>query len=295
MGLLGLLLEWLFPTREEPPHEDYHIDLYQKDGADMLSLLRWERGQRNYAFWLEVMERLMAGRLCATQVEQWSCIEKQEERRRTEITYCETFPMRYGQEHLLDSKTHTRLTDGWKEIFSVGTGMDRAMLDTKYFDYAEECYGPWNSATTVYALKELPVCKTLDEVRVYTKQPGLFSIYYDIDEDWLDMTLPDEETKQCVIKTIREIMTAHGKSLDEPEGHSMGFLEFLKWTFSKDAGDRRNGRSAADGGRLERAHFRQRGLRPDAFCRVSGKGIRLFVRQPDVCAGICAARLSYAF
>lgn len=32
------------------------------------------------------------------------------------------------------------------------------------------------------------------------------------------MTLPDEETKQCVIKTIREIMTAHGKSLDEPEG-----------------------------------------------------------------------------
>ena len=66
MGLLGLLLEWLFPTREEPPHEDYHIDLYQKDGADMLSLLRWERGQRNYAFWLEVMERLMAGRLCAT-------------------------------------------------------------------------------------------------------------------------------------------------------------------------------------------------------------------------------------
>ena len=62
------------------------------------------------------------------------------------------------------------------------------------------------------------MCKTLDEVRAYTKQPGLFSIYYDIDEDWLDMTLPDEETKQCVIKTIREIMTAHGKSLDEPEG-----------------------------------------------------------------------------
>ena len=81
MGLLGLLLEWLFPTREEPPHEDYHIDLYQKDGVDMLSLLRWERGQRNYAFWLEVMERLMAGRLCATQVEQWSCIEKREGRR----------------------------------------------------------------------------------------------------------------------------------------------------------------------------------------------------------------------
>ena len=50
------------------------------------------------------------------------------------------------------------------------------------------------------------------------QQPGLFSIYYDIDEDWLDMTLPDEETKRFVLKTIREIMTAHGKSLDEPEG-----------------------------------------------------------------------------
>ena len=29
MGLLGLLLEWLFPTREEPPREDYHIDVYK--------------------------------------------------------------------------------------------------------------------------------------------------------------------------------------------------------------------------------------------------------------------------
>ena len=30
--------------------------------------------------------------------------------------------------------------------------------------------------------------------------------------------LPDEKTKRFVLKTIREIMTAHGKSLDEPEG-----------------------------------------------------------------------------
>ena len=58
---------------------------------------------------------------------------------------------------------------------------------------------------------------TYEQVKAAVQQPGLFSIYYDIDEDWLDMTLPDEETKQCVIKTIREIMTAHGKSLDEPE------------------------------------------------------------------------------
>lgn len=218
MGLLGLLLEWLFPTREEPPHEDYHIDLYQKDGVDMLSLLRWERGQRNYAFWLEIMERLMAGRLCATQVEQWSCIEKREERRRTQITYCETFPMRYGQEHLLDSKTHTRLTDGWKELIGVGAGIDRAMLEEMYSDDGEELGIPWVCTLTLFALKDPPEEMTYEKVKAAVQQPGLFSIYYDIDEDWLDMTLPDEETKQCVIKTIREIMTAHGKSLDEPEG-----------------------------------------------------------------------------
>ena len=87
MGLLGLLLEWLFPTREEPPHEDYHIDLYQKDGADMLSILRWERGQRNYAFWLEVMERLMAGKPCITYEEGWNSCTRNWEMKRTEITY----------------------------------------------------------------------------------------------------------------------------------------------------------------------------------------------------------------
>ncbi len=36
---------------------------------------------------------------------------------------------------------------------------------------------------------------------------------YDSDENWLDMTLPDEQTKQFVIKTIRAILTAHGKEL----------------------------------------------------------------------------------
>ena len=160
----------------------------------------------------------MAGKPCITYEEGWNCCTRNWSTKKTEIIYHDTFSMHYGQEHLLDSQTHMRFTDGWKETFSVGTGIDRAMLDTKYFDYAEECYGPWNSATTVYALKERPVCKTLDEVRAYTKQPGLFSIYYDIDEDWLDMTLPDEKTKRFVLKTIREIMTAHGKSLDEPEG-----------------------------------------------------------------------------
>ena len=121
--------------------------------------------------------------------------------------------MHFGREHLDDSKTHTRLTDGWKEIYSVGTGIDRQMLDTKYLDYVEERYGPWNCATTLYALKDLSMCRALEEARACTKQPGLFSACYDIDEDWLDITLPDEQTKQFVIETIRAVVSAHGKSL----------------------------------------------------------------------------------
>ncbi len=210
-------LKFLFTKYEPTPHEDYHVNLYQKDGVDMLSLACWETKPRNFALWLEVLERLMAGRLCATQVEQWNYSEKREERRRTEITYCETFPMRYGQEHLLDSKTHTRLTDGWKELIGVGTGIDRAMLEEMYSDNGEELGIPWVCALTLFALKDPPEEMSYEAVKAATQQPGLFSIYYDIDEDWLDMTLPDEETKQFAIKTIREIMLAHGKTLDEPE------------------------------------------------------------------------------
>ena len=217
MGLLGLLLEWLFPVREEPPHEDYHIDVYQKDGVDMLSLLRWEHGQRNFALWLEVMERLMAGKPCITYEEGWNSCTRNWEMKRTEITYYETFAMHYGQEHLLDSETHTRLTDGWKELIGVGTGIDRAMLEEIYSDNGEELGIPWVCALTLFALKDPLEEMSYEAVKAATQQPGLFSIYYDIDEDWLDMTLPDEETKQFVIKTIREIMLAHGKTLDEPE------------------------------------------------------------------------------
>ena len=36
---------------------------------------------------------------------------------------------------------------------------------------------------------------------------------YDSCENWLDITLPDEETKQFVMKTIRAVLSAHGKSL----------------------------------------------------------------------------------
>ena len=126
--------------------------------------------------------------------------------------------MRYGQEHLLDSQTHTRLTDGWKELIGVGAGTDRAMLEEMYSDDGEELGIPWVCTLTLFALKDPPEEMTYEKVKAAVQQPGLFSIYYDIDEDWLDMTLPDEETKRFVLKTIREIMTAHGKSLDEPEG-----------------------------------------------------------------------------
>ena len=141
------------------------------------------------------------------------CVYKREVKRKTEITYDETFVTHFGREHLDDSKMYTRLTDGWKEIYSVGTGIDRQMLDAKYLDYVEERYGPWNCATTLYALKNLSMCRTLEEARACTKQPGLLSACYDIDEDWLDITLPDEQTKQFVIETIRAVLSAHGKSL----------------------------------------------------------------------------------
>ena len=140
-------------------------------------------------------------------------VYKSEVKRKLEITYDETFVMHFGREHLDDRKTHTRLTDGWKEIYSVGTGIDRQMLDAKYLDYVEERYGPWNCATTLYALKDLSMCSTLEEARTCTKQPGMISACYDIDEDWLDITLPDEQTKQFVIETIRAVLSAHGKSL----------------------------------------------------------------------------------
>lgn len=42
---------------------------------------------------------------------------------------------------------------------------------------------------------------------------GFISMSYDSCENWLDITLPDEQTKQFVMKTIRAVLSAHGKSL----------------------------------------------------------------------------------
>lgn len=213
MGLWRLLLKRLFPTREEMPHEDFGLSIFQENGVDMFSLACWEEKPRDFSLWLEIWQALMAGRACLTCEESRNCVSRREVKRKTEIIYEETFAMHFGREHPDDSKTHTRLTDGWKEIYSVGTGIDRQMLAAKYLDYAEERYGPWNGTTTLYALKNRPACRTLEEAKACIKQPGLFSAYYDIDEDWLDITLPDEKTREFVLKTIRGCLDAHGKTL----------------------------------------------------------------------------------
>lgn len=58
--------------------------------------------------------------------------DKREDGRKTEIFYKNTFPMCYAQDHLRDHAAHTLLTDGWKDIYSVGTGIDRQMIETLY-------------------------------------------------------------------------------------------------------------------------------------------------------------------
>ena len=73
--------------------------------------------------------------------------------------------MRYGQEHLLDSKTHTRLTDGWKELIGVGAGTDRAMLEEMYSDDGEELGIPWVCTLTLFALKDPPEEMTYEKVK----------------------------------------------------------------------------------------------------------------------------------
>ena len=66
---------------------------------------------------------------------------------------------------------------------------------------------------TLYALERLPACRTLAEAKACIGQPGLFTLEYDICEDWADITLPDEETEVFVIKTIQEVLAAHGNTL----------------------------------------------------------------------------------
>ena len=152
---------------------------------------------------------------CVSHVECWSYRDKREDGRKTEIFYKNTFPMCYAQDHLRDHAAHTLLTDGWKDIYSVGTGIDRQMIETLYAEEDLKTIGwtPYDCTPNFFALKSLPEPVTFDAIKESTSQPGLYSMSYDSCENWLDITLPDEETKQFVMKTIRAVLSAHGKSL----------------------------------------------------------------------------------
>lgn len=214
MGLWGWLLERLFPTREQTPHEDFGLSIFQENGVDMFSLACWEVGPRGFSLWLEIFEALMAGRLCVSRVECWSYRDKREDGRKTEIFYKNTFPMCYAQDHLRDHAAHTLLTDGWKDIYSVGSGIDRQMLETLYTEDSETTgWTPYDCTPSFFALERLPEPVTFDAVKESTGQPGLYSLCYDSCEDWLDITLPDEKTREFVLKTIRDCLSAHGKTL----------------------------------------------------------------------------------
>ena len=131
MGLWKFL-KWTFQKRDATSGEDFGLSVFQREGVDMFSLACWEGGPHGYSLWLEIWQALMAGRLCVSHVECWSYRDKREDGRKTEIFYKNTFPMCYAQDHLRDHAAHTLLTDGWKDIYSVGTGIDRQMIETLY-------------------------------------------------------------------------------------------------------------------------------------------------------------------
>lgn len=195
------------------PTDGYSL-YYDKTGdAKLLSLNCWESGPNNFALWLELMARLMEGRPCATYIEQWNYDSKREIKNKTEIVYSAAFPALFAQEHPEADGAHVRLTDGWKEIVSFGTGADREMLEALYLPGTVPEWMPHCCVPTLYALERLPDCRTLAEAKACIGQPGLFALEYDICEDWADITLPDEETQAFAVKTIQEILSAHGKML----------------------------------------------------------------------------------
>ena len=214
MGLWKFL-KWTFQKRDATSGEDFGLIVFQREGVDMFSLACWEEKPRDFALWLEIWQALMAGRLCVSHVECWSYRDKREDGRKTEIFYKNTFPMCYAQDHLRDHAAHTLLTDGWKDIYSVGTGIDRQMIETLYAEEDLKTIGwtPYDCTPNFFALKSLPEPVTFDAIKESTSQPGLYSMSYDSCENWLDITLPDEQTKQFVMKTIRAVLSAHGKSL----------------------------------------------------------------------------------
>ena len=103
-------------------------------------------------------------------VECWSYWDKREDGRKTEIFYKNTFPMRYAQDHLRNHAAHTLLTDGCKDIYSVGSGIDRQMLETLYTEDSETT---GDCTPSFFALKRLPEPVTFDAVKESTGQRGL--------------------------------------------------------------------------------------------------------------------------
>lgn len=130
MGLLEIP-EMDVPKTGYYVRRGFWAERLSKESVDMFSLACWEGGPHGYSLWLEIWQALMAGRLCVSHVECWSYRDKREDGRKTEIFYKNTFPMCYAQDHLRDHAAHTLLTDGWKDIYSVGpasTGRCRDLL-----------------------------------------------------------------------------------------------------------------------------------------------------------------------
>ena len=207
-------LKFFFTKYDPTPHEDFGLSIYQENDMDIFSLACWETWPRDVSLWLDIFEALMAGRLCVSRVKCWSYRDERENGKKTEILYNKTFPMCYAQDHLPDHAAHTLLTDGWKEIYSVGVGIDRQMLETLYAgDQKSTGWSPYDCTPSFFALKSLPEPVTFDTIKKSTRQLRRYSMCYDSCEDWLDITLPDAETRDFVLKTIQETLSAHGKTL----------------------------------------------------------------------------------
>lgn len=209
MGLWKFL-KWTFGKHPEIPKGDYILTSYQEDDTEKISLVGWDAPTGESSVFLELMSSLTDGMPCITYIEQWNLCWKSESRKKTEIRYYETFPARFAQEHLTCGGGYTRLTDGWREIFSVGIGADREMLEALY---RNETGSTWLCETTLYGYKTLPDCKTLAETKARVKTPADFSIVYTYDEKWLDMTLPDKAAQVLTYERIKQRLAALGKTV----------------------------------------------------------------------------------
>lgn len=209
MGLWKFL-KWTFGKHPEIPKADYILTVYQEDGTEKVSLVGWDAPTGESSVYLELMSSLTDGMPCITYIEQWERCWKSESRKKTEIRYYETFPARFAQEYPARTRTHTRLTDGWRDIFSVGIGADREMLEALYVD---EMASPWLCATTLYGYKTLPEHKTLKEIKAQIMEDRELFIEYTYDENWLDITLPDRAAQVLTYELIKEHLAALGKTV----------------------------------------------------------------------------------